>query len=1204
MDWTPVYDDQGNLVGWNRQNQGQAQVGQGAAQQTAPGSTGGEADSGESPGFFTETFRAVAGGVRDAAQETLETIDYLGDSIIEHTGDIVWHNGGFQYMTADEMRQSGFVDPFWGDLDSMGYELPKVEENESTLGSMGRGVSKFMVGMVGGAKALKGLGMGTKFLAGSGALTQSARAALTGAVADFTVFDAYEERFSDFLRENVGLEDPITEFLSVDEDDTVMEGKLKNVLEGLGLGIASDALFTFVKTFKKAKGVTKLQGAEEGARVMNEGLAEMAEKQPEMMRQLSLFDDLTDPNNVKPKAPEVNAADAFRRTEVVDDVAKAADDARLWQEAGITQPRLRPKSPINVDAFREAWTNNRLAKAAGDVDFTDYASGRLFNHDYMDGAPEIKEVLNLAADAIDPAALPKGTTFDAIYKGARRELSDATRTAPEALDNTIRRMAKDADRQKRVVVAGKMMIQDLSREINALAWKVENAAKAGREAVADEAKLIRYVERLGELEANLKQIITGSAQTTAAGRIRTRDVLTGQQLDVQDVMAQLRTSVDSVGGPKAVRKLARKLIEAGENGKKIQGIVDVSRKSRWGRLVDVHNEYWVNAILSGPKTHMLNILSNTVHTTLLPAEKMIGGILTGNRAAIREGSRIYAGLRSSILDSFKMAGKSFIKGDNILDPQGQIMEGSMKHYNAISKEALRIKDGLLGNVVDFLGMTARLPSRFLLASDEFFKQMNYRAMTYARVMGMADDMVQAGRLKQGDVARWVADRVEQAIETGTGRGLAADPLEYAREATWTKELAQGTIGKDIQNFMNRHPALKPIMPFVRTPTNLVHGFIQRTPILGKLNRQLAADLASGDPIRVAAAKGKQAVGAMLWTGATILALDGRITGGGPKDGKLRARLMETGWQPYSFVLGNAEDGYRYVQYSRIDPFGMFFGLAADFADISGHVDDTELGELAAMMSTAIAKNITSKTYLTGMIDAINALSQPDIYAEKWWQRQLASYVPFSSAQRQIRQQSDEAMREAWSVLDAVKNNIPGLSDNLPARRSWITGEPIMYPKGWGADMMSPVGEALAAANPIIQGEPKGNPVLDELARLQHGFSAPLKTIMNRQVELTSAQYSRLLELHGTLRLGRYTMQERLDRLISSDRYQKAAERRIDPDQYRIELVRDIISDYRDAATKQLIREDADLQGKVQEARRTNGLRLRGSLSALNPLVNQ
>ena len=47
----------------------------------------------------------------------------------------------------------------------------------------------------------------------------------------------------------------------------------------------------------------------------------------------------------------------------------------------------------------------------------------------------------------------------------------------------------------------------------------------------------------------------------------------------------------------------------------------------------------------------------------------------------------------------------------------------------------------------------------------------------------------------------------------------------------------------------------------------------------------------------------------------ILAYNGIITGGIPKDKNLRRQKFDTGWRPYSFKLGD-----KYYSYERLDPF--------------------------------------------------------------------------------------------------------------------------------------------------------------------------------------------------------------------------------------------------------------------------------------------
>lgn len=377
-------------------------------------------------------------------------------------------------------------------------------------------------------------------------------------------------------------------------------------------------------------------------------------------------------------------------------------------------------------------------------------------------------------------------------------------------------------------------------------------------------------------------------------------------------------------------------------------------------------------------------------------------------------------------------------------------------------------------------------------------------------------------------------------------------------------------------------------------------------MLRRLSKSLMEDVRSGDPRRVASANGKLVTGSIVWGVGVTLAMEGRITGSGPKDPAVRARLMETGWRPYSVVMDDGKGGKRYVEYKRLEPFAMFYGIAADIAEIGGQVGEAEMGELATAAIIGFVNNVASKTYLQGLIDSVEALSDPERYLPTLMNQYASAMVPYSAMQREIRKVDDPAMREVRSMVDAVMNTIPGYSDNLPARRSWITGEPILYPKGWGADMTTPLGEAFAAANPIIAGDWAQDPVLDELANLDFGFSAPTRKLEG--VELTTEQYSRLMELHGTVRIGRLTMYQALEKAINSaqydlgrERYEDDADPSMNP---RVKMVQRIITNYRKAARARLLEEDADLRAEVEQRKREAHTNARSVYSGITDLAGE
>ena len=104
---------------------------------------------------------------------------------------------------------------------------------------------------------------------------------------------------------------------------------------------------------------------------------------------------------------------------------------------------------------------------------------------------------------------------------------------------------------------------------------------------------------------------------------------------------------------------------------------------------------------------------------------------------------------------------------------------------------------------------------------------------------------------------------------------------------------------------------------------------------------------------------------------------------------------------------------------------------------------------------AIAKNVTSKTYMSGMSSFFDAVSDPDRYGKPWFEHMAASVVPSGLAAEARRE--DPYMRTAAGMVDAIKRRVPGMSKDLPPVRD-LWGRPTDYRSGEGAtfDALSPV----------------------------------------------------------------------------------------------------------------------------------------------------
>jgi len=879
------------------------------------------------------------------------------------------------------------------------------------------------------------------------------------------------------------------------------------------------------------------------------------------------------------KSDEVKAVDPKAELPAAGEVTNANAKAQ-----GIDP---KPTKPVNTDKLTKSLEDEMNLRRTNPGGFMASpfrtVDSDIFNFEKMDADVDVKDVMNMAAEDIRNYGIKDPTTFKQIEADARDYLADSIDVNPKVIDASLAKMAKDAENQQGLVIAGKQLMQSLAREVETLALRID----AGDDSVEVLAKFARYQQRLVEVSANLKSVITGAAQTTSAGRIRTTDTVTGQQLSTADIVRQMEDKTTAGGGRDKLKDLAKAIklnreLKGGD--KNLLRVVESGNKGVAGRAMDIINEMFINNILSGIKTHVLNILSNSAQAMILPGEKVLGGALNLDPTMMREGFRQYSGLRLAMADSIKAAWSSLKSSQNILDPDASTIEKAGNRRGAISYEG---ENALASGVINSIGTVIRIPSRFLTAEDEFFKQLNYRSQMYSRLMGEAYDLLASGKITKDQMAEWVDQRMKLGFDKN-GAARSQVDLNFAREATFTNELRANSFSRDFQNVVNKHPALRLIFPFIRTPVNILRAAVQRTPGIHMLSKQMTEDMKSGDPRRVAAAKGKLALGSTIWASAIYAAYDGRITGSGPKDPAERAALMATGWRPYSFVVTGDGGTKQYYEYRRFDPLATFFGIAADVATISGDMSDGDYEGLGSAMAIAMSNNLMSKTYLEGAIDAVKAFNDPDRYFASWAYGYASGMVPMSAQMREWRGTDDPYMREVRSFADAIMNTIPGLSDNLPPKRSWVTGQPIRTPKGIGQGMVSPVGEIVSSRIPLGYSEATNDVVAEEMSRLGKGFPAPSRIIGD--VQLDTKQYSRLLELHGTVRIGRRTLYEALEHEINKVTYDKdravQADVFEDPsDNPRVQAIQRIISRYRDKAKRELLSEYPEIANTVRENKR-------------------
>src|SRR5690606_27762287 len=91
-------------------------------------------------------------------------------------------------------------------------------------------------------------------------------------------------------------------------------------------------------------------------------------------------------------------------------------------------------------------------------------------------------------------------------------------------------------------------------------------------------------------------------------------------------------------------------------------------------------------------------------------------------------------------------------------------------------------------------------------------------------------------LSGNELQDYVSQNLKDAF-TPDGRALDNAAMREAQETTFQQELGEGTWGQSIQTFRANHPSVHFILPFVKTPVNVLRTAWNMTPGLNLLRNE-------------------------------------------------------------------------------------------------------------------------------------------------------------------------------------------------------------------------------------------------------------------------------------------------------------------------------------------------------------------------------
>ena len=516
-------------------------------------------------------------------------------------------------------------------------------------------------------------------------------------------------------------------------------------------------------------------------------------------------------------------------------------------------------------------------------------------------------------------------------------------------------------------------------------------------------------------------------------------------------------------------------------------------------LGDKARSYYYANILSGVGTHERNVLGNigNVVSDLIvqPTAAVIAKVKGDPSIRLDELPSQAFGAVAGIEQGFKEAVFTLRHG---LNPR------------ALSRATASAETGALDIPrVEFAGGGANplnAPGRAMDAVDTFFKSVTRNKTLY----GMAHTQAK----NEGLAGEAFATRM-RALTNGTA--LDAQPLHRAADAAAERATFQeglGPRGQYIQQALRAHPALTLMVPFFKTPTNILKQGLEFSPA-GFLMQAAKQEGRLGTEAQARAAAGTIGAGFLFYLAST-----GRLSGSGPASGPEREALYDTGWKPNSIKINDTWRSYQPIQ-----PLNVVASLVANGVEgwKERGADEKDIPDVIGQVLARGANSFLDQTFLSGLSDVIEAVRDPERSVARTGGRMVSGFVPLSGLLRTGARVMDPVQRSPKTMFDTVKAGLPGLSSTVPPRLNRF-GQPVATPSAFDPFSSSPV---------------KRDPVADEMRRIGYNPSRPTDRLMSRGVRLElSADQQQALEAERG-----QASYAALKRLIESDAYPRMTEDR-------------------------------------------------------------
>jgi hypothetical protein len=526
-------------------------------------------------------------------------------------------------------------------------------------------------------------------------------------------------------------------------------------------------------------------------------------------------------------------------------------------------------------------------------------------------------------------------------------------------------------------------------------------------------------------------------------------------------------------------KFAMRMLKSFENG------------GWWNMFI----EYWVNNLLSGPATAMVNTLSGF---TMLAYKSIIQPSVAAAIGLTHYGFQMTIGrmfrpvFRPLYRAMIRMFGSKSANARLDIDIENSkygydlAETRALKHRVRLGEVGARVRgliEGIGAGVFAFFktlftgkrfqaessyavgagdhipwwlgGPIIRIPGRIMQAIDSFFQAIMYRSA----LRGHAYRLATAEYGYTGDVGwagyRGKRQRYQELVKHPDAATIQAAKRE-ALEATFQNPMGPEFSG--VPGFVAKHPAMRIIMPFLKTPLNVLEFVLSGTPaaFLFRNARQSLLGMRGVHAQHMAMAH-------MLITTTSayvifLWALGGNVAAPYPKNEKGRTIQSLGGVPPLAVRIPGTKE---WIQVNRIDPIGAVFALGASAAaayKISTARNNKKDADRAwSIFWASVFSMITDRSGFKGLVDfftAFNGGSSGNDY-DSWtrWANKTMATAAVPQVIASWARAKDPVIRRAEGLIQQIMNRVPGEREKLPPVRNLWGDQVIGYDSYGDSDFL-------------------------------------------------------------------------------------------------------------------------------------------------------